>query len=67
MSAIRPLASFFAVLVTTGVVHAQPAFKNSIDTVPTGYTGPLFELSKDFPTAAPAAEPKPWKSFDFKT
>lgn len=67
MSAIRPFASLLAGLVMAGVIHAQPAFKNSTDTVPTGYTGPLFELSKDFPTAAPAPEPKPWKSFDFKT
>jgi hypothetical protein len=67
MSTMRSYAPILTGLVLCGTASAQPAFKNSTDTPPPGYTGPTFELSKDFPTTAPPAEPKPWKSFDFKT
>ena len=44
-----------------------PALANTIDTVPAGWTGPVFQLSRDYPAALPAGYPKPWKAFDFKT
>jgi hypothetical protein len=46
--------------------QVPPALRNTIDTVPTGWTGPVFQLSKDYPSVLPA-DPKPWKAFDFKT
>ena len=33
---------------------------------PLGWTGPVFQLRKDYPTTLPI-DPKPWKAFDFKT
>ena len=37
------------------------------DSVPSGWTGPVFKLSQDYPTTKPAAGTLPWKSIDFKT
>jgi hypothetical protein len=34
---------------------------------PSGWTGNVFQLSQNYPTALPAAESVPWKSIDFKT
>ena len=34
---------------------------------PTGWTGPVFQMSQAYPAAPVTTEPKPWKSFDFKT
>lgn len=55
-------------VVLAGPCFAQvhPAFANTIDTIPPDWTGPKFELSKDYPTSLPS-DPKPWKAFDFKT
>jgi hypothetical protein len=46
--------------------QVPPAFRNTIDTIPSDWTGPVFQLSTDYPTTLPA-DPKPWKAFDFKT
>jgi hypothetical protein len=46
--------------------QVPPPFANTIDTIPPGWTGPVFQLSKDYPAVVPA-DPKPWKAFDFKT
>lgn len=57
-------ASFL--LAESSPAQVAPAFRNTIDTVPGGWTGPAFELSKDYPAVAPS-DPKHWKAFDFKT
>jgi hypothetical protein len=41
-------------------------FTDSVDTPPMGWAGPVFTVSKAYPTMVPA-DPKPWKAFDFKT
>src|SRR5260370_37543695 len=57
-------ASFF--LAASSLGQVPPPCRNTIDTIPSGWTGPVFQLSKDYPTALPA-DPKPWKAFKFKT
>lgn len=42
-------------------------FPSSREKAPDGYTGPLFELSQDYPDKVPAAEELPWAKYDFKT
>jgi len=42
-------------------------FPSARDTPPPGWTGPVFQLSQDYPLTAPTAGTKPWKAFDFKT
>jgi len=44
-----------------------PAFRNTIDTISPDWNGPVFELSRNYPTTLPAGDAKPWKAFDFKT
>ena len=55
--------------VLTGSASAQtaPALADTVDTIPTGWTGPVFHLSAAYPKTAPTGDPKPWKAFDFKT
>jgi hypothetical protein len=50
-----------------GQPATPPAVANTIDTIPAGWTGPVFELSKEYPGEPPPADPKPWKAFDPKT
>jgi hypothetical protein len=57
-------ASFL--LAGTSLGQAPHPFRNTIDAIPPDWTGPVFQLSKDYPTDLPA-DPKPWKAFDFKT
>ena len=72
MSSRKTLLVLF--LATTGwlllmepsAVSAQ-TFPSSNDPIPTGWTGPVFKLRQDYPATKPAAGPKPWKSFSFKT
>ena len=42
-------------------------FPSSNDSIPSGWTGPVFKLRQDYPATKPAAGPKPWKKFNFKT
>lgn len=42
-------------------------FPSARDNPPAGWTGPVFQLSQDYPLTAPAPETLPWKAFDFKT
>jgi len=42
-------------------------FPSARDNPPAGWAGPVFQLSQDYPTTAPASETLPWKAFDFKT
>ena len=44
-----------------------PKFISSRDKIPAGWTGPVFQLSQDYPTTPPAAAAYPWKAFDYKT
>jgi len=62
------VAALAGLLILQGTSFSQvpPAFHNTIDTIPPGWTGPKFELSRDYPTTLPS-DPKPWKAFDFKT
>jgi hypothetical protein len=53
-------------LAAPGLGQVPPPFRNTIDTIPAGWSGPVFELSTGYPTTLPA-DPKPWKAFDFKT
>jgi hypothetical protein len=53
-------------LAGSSLGQAPSLFDNTIDTIPPGWTGPVFQLSKDYPAASPT-DPKPWKAFDFKT
>lgn len=40
-------------------------FPSSLDRVNGPYTGPLFELSQDYPTSLPQ-EPRPWEAVDYR-
>jgi len=42
-------------------------FKSSRDQIPAGWTGPVFQLSQNYPSSLPAAETLPWATIDFKT
>lgn len=42
-------------------------FKNTKDAIPPGWSGPIFQLSQDYPEALPSPENYPWKTIDYKT
>lgn len=42
-------------------------FADSRENPPAGYTGPVFELSQDYPKQVPPEENLPWLKYDFKT
>ena len=46
---------------------AGAAFPDFGYTPPADWSGPVFQLSQDYPTTLPAAETVPWKTIDFKT
>jgi len=56
----------FLVLFAGSVLLTAQTFPDA-RRVPTGWTGPAFKLSQAYPANLPAGEPKPWKSFDFRT
>lgn len=60
-------AGLFVICCTGGTLLAQDPLANTIDEIPTSYTGLVFQLSKDYPSTLPADPQKPWKAFDFKT
>jgi hypothetical protein len=41
-------------------------FPDAHEPPPTGWTGPVFSLSQDYPQQMPTAEPRPWKQIDFR-
>jgi hypothetical protein len=59
-------ATLLALTAVAAGQPAPPALANTIDTIPAGWAGPVFELSKGYPDHL-EADPKPWKAFDFKT
>lgn len=70
MSRCRSAMIVLAALLLPVTANAQsstpfPDFHE--DAVPSGWTGPVFKLSQDYPTTKPAAGTLPWKSIDFKT
>jgi hypothetical protein len=56
----------FGLLVCAAIASAQQ-FKDAHEPPPTGWTGPKFVLSQDYPATKPTNQPKPWKSIDFHT
>jgi len=46
---------------------AQLPFPDAHEPPVSGWTGPVFRLSQNYPTSQPSADPRPWKNFDFKT
>jgi len=42
-------------------------YSSSLDKIPSGWTGHVFQLSKDYPTTLPIERNKPWLKYDFKT
>jgi hypothetical protein len=45
---------------------ASAAFKDAHDPKPAGWTGKVFKLSQNYPTALPTADSQPWTAFDFR-
>lgn len=44
----------------------QPPFPDAHESPPSGWAGPVFRLSQNYPAAQPAAGNFPWKQFDFR-
>jgi hypothetical protein len=66
MFASLPLLAVLAtVLPATALAQAFPDFHEPAP--PTGWTGPVFQLSQDYPSTRPQAETLPWKTINFKT
>src|SRR4051794_13308849 len=71
-SMFPPQTNRAVVLVATALLTSHPsgqtppAMRDTIDPIPGGWSGPVFQMSKDYPTSLPA-DPKPWKAYDFKT
>jgi hypothetical protein len=57
---------WIVVLMLSPALPASAAFKDAHDPPPAGWTGNVFKLSQEYPTALPAAGPHPWTAFDFK-
>lgn len=45
--------------IATTATPAQAAFRNSVDTPPAGWNGPVFQLSRDYPKEKPNCD-APW-------
>ena len=43
----------------------QQRFPDAGEKPISGWSGPVFELSQDYPRRKPAVEPQPWKKYDF--
>ena len=48
-------------------LRLQAAFPDARDRPPTGWTGPVFKLSQEYPQFQPKPEDYPWKVFDYRT
>jgi hypothetical protein len=47
--------------------RAVARFPSAHDEPPIGWSGPVFQLSQDYPDKLPPLEPAPWLHFDFRT
>jgi hypothetical protein len=56
-----------AVLFTSAAAPDEPRFPSAHDDPPPGWEGPVFVLSQDYPTDAPAPQDYPWEEIDFRT
>jgi hypothetical protein len=61
----RRAALVVAIAVFPSTALAQ--FPDAHESPTPGWTGPVFRLSQDYPATKPTAQPKPWKSIDFRT
>jgi hypothetical protein len=70
--ALRMLLSGILVIGVSGaspLAQGQTVKHDFTDVPPTGWTGPKFKLSDDYPATLPRLEPlskRPWRQFDFK-
>jgi hypothetical protein len=65
-SIFKTLILGIALSLTTSHAFSQ-IFVNSLDPIPDGWKGPVFQLSKNFPKTKPTEKSKPWLKYDFKT
>jgi hypothetical protein len=57
-----------AAMVVVGAAAVEAAFPDAHNPPPTGWTGPVFKLSQNYPTTLPSLEPassRRWTQFDF--
>jgi hypothetical protein len=64
---MRIFALAAVLIVTTSLAAAAQSFPITNDTVPGGWSGPVFTPNFDFPPALPEPEVLPWESIDPKT
>jgi hypothetical protein len=58
-----------ALIAAACVAITYAAFPDAFNMPPTGWTGPVFKLSQNYPPTLPALEPlskRKWRNFDFK-
>src|SRR5437867_636593 len=59
---------FCCIFLTPAIVNTQPSpFPDAHEAPPSGWSGPVFKLSQDYPATKPSAEPRLWKTIDYKT
>jgi len=63
---MRTLSLALALFVL-GIAAASAADLDQMEAVPSGWTGPQFAPSFDFPASAPPAEVLPWQAIDFRS
>jgi hypothetical protein len=57
-----------ALLIWGGAdAFAQISMRDSGDTVPPGWTGPKFAMSKNYPSTKPTEPGQPWRQLNFRT
>jgi hypothetical protein len=78
IGALQGSAAFVLAAATTGAdtssrgsdaraAQASTPFPDAHDRPPTGWTGPVFHLSQNYPTSLPALGTAPWRQIDFRT
>ncbi|MEO5683590.1 MAG: hypothetical protein ABIQ88_13155 [Chitinophagaceae bacterium] len=64
---MKPLLIIILLAVITGSHCFSQIFSSSLDTVPRGWTGPVFKLSAAYPKKLSKKQSRPWLQFNFKT